>query len=53
MLQLTANQRMAVPAKLGWISMALSPRQKALVSAAIGVLFRPSSVLFWLPQGEI
>ena len=52
MLQLTVTQRMAVPAKLGWISMALSPRLKALVSAAVGILFRPSSVMFWLPQGD-
>ena len=28
-----------------------SPRQIALIAAAFGVLVRPSSVLFWLPQG--
>ena len=28
-------------------------RNKALLVAAIGVLFRPSSVLFWLPLGEM
>lgn len=32
--------------------LSLSYRQKALVAAAFGVLFRPSSIMFWLPQGE-
>lgn len=30
----------------------MTHRQKALWAAAIGVLFRPSSVLFWVPLGE-
>ena len=30
----------------------MTSRQKALWAAAVGVLFRPSSVLFWAPLGE-
>lgn len=30
----------------------LASRQKALWAAALGVLLRPSSVLFWVPLGE-
>ena len=30
----------------------MTNRQKALGAAAVGVLFRPSSLLFWAPLGE-
>lgn len=30
----------------------MTNRQKALWAAAVGVLFRPSSLLFWVPLGE-
>lgn len=30
----------------------MTDRHKALLAAAIGVLFRPSSVLFWFPLGK-
>lgn len=30
----------------------MTDRQKALWAAAVGVLFRPSSLLFWAPLGE-
>lgn len=30
----------------------MTSRQKALWAAAVGVLFRPSSLLFWVPLGE-
>jgi len=31
----------------------LSHRQAWLLAAAVGVLFRPSSMLFWLPLGKL
>jgi len=34
------------------VMLTISSRQAWLVAAAVGVLFRPSSMLFWLPSGE-
>ena len=39
-------------AHTGTTTLLMTDRQKALWAAAVGVLFRPSSLLFWLPLGE-
>lgn len=51
-LQSAFSQLTFTPAKTARITTILSPRQKALILAALGVLVRPSSVLFWLPLGN-
>lgn len=51
MLQCPFSQSAATLGTTGWVQLH-THRQKALCLAAVGVLFRPSSIMFWLPYGK-